>query len=144
MPTNLYRPYNESQFSQQIASLTPKIWELYIEIPIFIMRIPEMRKDCHHHIVVPQWLQRLTILNTNAMMPPSLPWLHPALPQHPKFIELCIVDLSMSEISGFADDGSTARNTIASVNTVKMQRFWVNLIFIALPHSFPKLNTLPL
>ena len=30
-------------------------------VPIFIMRISEVRKDCHLHIV-PQWLRRLTIL----------------------------------------------------------------------------------
>ena len=37
------------------------------------------------------------------MTPPSLRQLYPALPWSPKIGDLCIVDLSMSEISGFAD-----------------------------------------
>ena len=67
------------------------------------MRIPEMRKDWCYHIVVTQWLRELTILNANTRTPPSLLRLYPALPWSPKIGEQCIVDLSMSEISGFAD-----------------------------------------
>ena len=62
-----------------------------------------MKKDCHQHILLPQLLRRLTILTTNTMTPPSLRRLYPALPWSPKFVEQCIVDLSMSELSGFAD-----------------------------------------
>ena len=70
------------------------------------MRIPGIRKDCRHHIIVPQWLWRLTILNTNSMTPPSLPWLYPALLWSPRFVQHCLVDLSMSELYGFADASS--------------------------------------
>ena len=34
---------------QRIASLAPKSWDLYIVVPIFVMRIPGMRKDGGHH-----------------------------------------------------------------------------------------------
>ena len=39
------------------------------------------------------------------MTPPSLGRVYIALPWSPKFVKQCIVDLSMSELSGFADDG---------------------------------------
>ena len=37
------------------------------------------------------------------MTPPSLGRVYIALPWSPKFVKQCIVDLSMSELSGFAD-----------------------------------------
>ena len=74
IPTSLYRPYNESQFLQQIASLTPKSWDLYIVVPILVKKIPGMKKGAGHHIVVPPLLQELSILNTIVTMPPSLGW----------------------------------------------------------------------
>ena len=39
----------------------------------------------------------------NIRMPPSLGRDYIALPWSPKIVEHCIVDLSMSELSGFAD-----------------------------------------
>ena len=69
------------------------------------MKIPGMRKDGGHHIAVPPLLQELTILNTNTMTLPSLGWVYSALPCSQNFVRLCIVHLSMSELSGFADGG---------------------------------------
>ena len=90
-------------------------------VPIFVKRIPEIRKGCHHHIIVPQWLRRLTILTTNTMTPKSFSRLCPALPWSPKFVELCIVNLSMSELSGFADASNN------SDRIVSYPRFYVHL-----------------
>ena len=42
-------------------------------------------------------------MNANTMTPPSLGRVYIALPWSPKFVKQCIVDLSMSELSGFAD-----------------------------------------
>ena len=42
-------------------------------------------------------------MNANTRTPPSLRRVYIALAWSPKVVELCIVDLSMSELSGFAD-----------------------------------------
>ena len=70
-----------------------------------------MKKDCHQHILLPQLLRRLTILNTNARNPPSFPCHYLAMPCCLKFGDLCIDDLSMSELSGFADVDAQAKET---------------------------------
>ena len=98
-----YILYNESQFLHQIASLAPKRWDLYIVVPIFIMRIPREKNDGSHHILLPPQLWKLTILNTNTMMLPSLGQVYSALPWGQNFVGHCIVHLSMSKLSGFAD-----------------------------------------
>jgi hypothetical protein len=60
------------------------MWLVDIVIPIFVKWIPGIRKDGGHHILVAQWLRRLTILNANPMTPQSLPRLYPALPWRQK------------------------------------------------------------
>ena len=42
-------------------------------------------------------------MNGNTRTPPSLRQVYIALAWSPKVVELCIVDLSMPELSGFAD-----------------------------------------
>ena len=44
MATSLYRPYNDSQFSEQIGLLTPKFWELYKVVPIFFMHTGDEKR----------------------------------------------------------------------------------------------------
>jgi hypothetical protein len=43
-----------------------------IVVPIFVERLPGMRKGGGHHVAVPPLLRELTILNTNTTTPPSL------------------------------------------------------------------------
>ena len=54
-----YILYNESQFLLQIALLAPKSLDLYMVVPIFVKRIPGMRKGDGHHIVVPHYCKSL-------------------------------------------------------------------------------------
>jgi hypothetical protein len=75
-----------------------------IVVPIFVERLPGMKKGGGHHIVVPPLLQELTILNTTTTTPPSLGRVYRALPCGPNFVRLSIVHLSMSKLSSFADD----------------------------------------
>ena len=77
-----------------------------------------MRKDWCHHTVVFKWLRRLTILNANTRTPPSLGRVYIALPWNPKVVELCIVHLSLSELSGFADV------TVSPLRCKVMQYYW--------------------
>jgi hypothetical protein len=114
MLSSRYRFYNESQFMQHIASLARKSCDLYIVVQIFVMRIPGMRKVGGHHTVVPPLLRELNILNTNNATLQSLGWVYSALPCSQNIVRLCIVHLSMQQLSGFADV-TAIEHTVAHV-----------------------------